>query len=70
MPAGDRYLPSVLSGWDNTPRSGRRGVVYEGFTPELFAAHLEKAIGRLQDHPPEHKIVFLKSWNEWAEGNT
>lgn len=69
MPPGERYLPSVLAGWDNTPRSARRGVVYEGFTPELFTAHLNKAIERLANHPPEKRIIFLKAWNEWAEGN-
>ena len=70
MPLGDRYLPAVLAGWDNTPRSGRRGLVYEGFTPELFRAYLEKAIARVEHHPAEKRIVFLKAWNEWAEGNT
>ena len=69
MPQGERYLPSVLAGWDNTPRSSRRGLVYEDFTAELFGAHLEKAVIRVQDHPKETQIVFLKAWNEWAEGN-
>lgn len=69
MPEGERFLPSVLAGWDNTPRSGSRGVVYEGFTPELLRAYFEKAIGRLSNHSPSKKIIFLKAWNEWAEGN-
>jgi hypothetical protein len=69
MPAGDRFLPSVLAGWDNTPRSARRGLVYEGFTPELFKANVEKAIDRVGSHPKEKRIVFVKAWNEWAEGN-
>ena len=69
MPPGERFLPSVLAGWDNTPRSTRRGVVYEGFTPELFKAHVEKAVERVQGHPKSQRIIFLKAWNEWAEGN-
>jgi hypothetical protein len=69
MPPGERFLPSVLAGWDNTPRSARRGLVYEGFTPELFKAHIDKAIERVKDHPKDRRIVFLKAWNEWAEGN-
>lgn len=69
MPTGDRFLPSVLAGWDNTPRSGARGVVYENFTPELFQQNLQHAIRRVADRPPSQRIVFLKAWNEWAEGN-
>ena len=69
MPPGERYLPSVLPGWDNTPRSKFRGVVYEGETPELFKTYMEKAVAKLANHSEQHKIVFIKAWNEWAEGN-
>ncbi len=61
--------PVVLPGWDNTPRSGKRGLVLQGSTPELFARHLREAIGRVADYEPEQRLVFLKAWNEWAEGN-
>ena len=69
MPPGERFLPSVLPGWDNTPRSSHRGVVYEGETPALFRKYLQKAVDRVADYSPDHQIVFLKAWNEWAEGN-
>jgi len=61
--------PVALSNWDNTPRSGRHGVVLEGSTPELFRRHLREALEQVADRPPDHQLVFLKSWNEWAEGN-
>lgn len=69
LPPGDRFLPSVLPGWDNTPRSGYRGVVFEGETPELFKQYLQKAADRVAGYPKERQVVFLKAWNEWAEGN-
>lgn len=69
MPQGERFLPSVLAGWDNTPRSSHRGIVYEGMTPDLFRAYMKKAVERVQDRPAQRRIVFLKAWNEWAEGN-
>ena len=61
--------PLVLPCWDNTPRSGLRGLVLHGSTPDLFRRHLRQAIGQLQGKPMAERIIFLKAWNEWAEGN-
>lgn len=36
-------IPTVVSNWDNTPRYGGRGFVFENSTPELFARHLQSA---------------------------
>jgi hypothetical protein len=69
LPVGPRFLPCVLPNWDNTPRSGVHGIVYHGATPERFGRYLEKALTRVRDRPPEERIVFIKAWNEWAEGN-
>ncbi len=69
LPSGERFLPCVLPGWDNTPRSSHRGVVYEGETPELFRDYLQKAVDRVANHSTSQRIIFLKAWNEWAEGN-
>ncbi len=62
-------LPVVMSNWDNTPRFGSRGFVLTDATPEAFGRSLRSAVEAVQDLPPEQRIVFLKSWNEWAEGN-
>jgi len=62
-------FPCVLSGWDNTPRSGLRGVVGENFTPALFRAYVKKALSYVSGNSAEKKIIFFKAWNEWAEGN-
>lgn len=61
--------PLVLPNWDNTPRTGMRGLVFQGAAPELFREHLHEAIDRVADRPPQKQVVFLKAWNEWAEGN-
>jgi hypothetical protein len=61
--------PLVLPNWDNTPRIGMRSLVLHNATPELFRGHLREAIRRVEDRRPEERIVFLKAWNEWAEGN-
>jgi len=61
--------PTIIPQWDRSARSGRRAVIYHGSTPELFKSHVEEALELIKEKPEEHKIVFLKSWNEWAEGN-
>lgn len=61
--------PCVYPNWDNTPRAGRGGVVLHGSSPERFRPHLRAAIGRAQRAPAEERFVWIKSWNEWAEGN-
>jgi len=62
-------LPIIVSNWDNTPRSGRRGLVLEGSTPALFGESARGAVRAVQDLPAQQRIVIVKSWNEWAEGN-
>ena len=61
--------PTLIPNWDHSPRSGRRGHILTGSTPAKFEAHAVQAFRHVADKPQEQRIVFLKSWNEWAEGN-
>jgi lipopolysaccharide biosynthesis protein len=61
--------PAVIPNWDNTPRVGLNGWILHGSTPELFEQHLRSCIQQIHSKPSEHRIIFVKSWNEWAEGN-
>ena len=65
----DLYYPCVIPNWDNTPRSGVRGSVLTDSTPQAFRRHLRAALKTVAGRPPEQRIVIVKSWNEWAEGN-
>lgn len=65
----DNVFPSVMHDWDNTPRSGQRGMVFHKSTPELFAIHLEQTLDLIMHKEMDKRLIFLKSWNEWAEGN-
>ncbi len=64
-----RTYPTVYPNWDNSPRSGRRAVILHGSTPERFRPHLRAAVDAVQQLPAGERLVFIKSWNEWAEGN-
>jgi hypothetical protein len=66
---GPTQYPSVINAWDNSPRSGVKGLVLHGSTPELFSRALRKAFALTRSRQDDTRLVFLKSWNEWAEGN-
>ena len=61
--------PVIIPNWDRSPRAGRRAQIYVGSTPELFKQHVKDAVEIVKNKTPEHRIVFIKSWNEWGEGN-
>jgi Glycosyltransferase WbsX len=65
----DNVFPTIIPGWDHTPRSGKNGFVYDNSTPELFKTHIYEVFDKLKEKREGENIVFLKSWNEWAEGN-
>lgn len=65
----ENVYPQIIPNWDRSPRGGRRAVIYEGSTPELFKEHAFDVINSIQNKQKEHRVVFLRSWNEWAEGN-
>ena len=62
-------LPSIIPQWDHTPRSGWNGSFFVNATPELFYNHVLDALEVIKNKPDNRKIIFLKSWNEWGEGN-
>lgn len=63
------YYPCVVPNWDNTSRCGCNGVVFRNASPDLFKKHLANAIDAVSQRDAQRRIVFVKSWNEWAEGN-
>jgi hypothetical protein len=67
--SASNVYPSIIPNWDHTPRSGHKGSVFHNSTPELFADHVKDVFNIVKDKEEEDKIIFLKSWNEWGEGN-
>lgn len=67
--SNERVYPTILSGYDRSPRSGKNAQIYYNYNPSTFEKHVERVIKIVENKKEEHRIVFLKSWNEWAEGN-
>jgi hypothetical protein len=65
----ENVYPSIIPGWDHTPRSGKEGFVITDTTPYQFEQHVKRVISVVEGKKYEHRIIMLKSWNEWAEGN-
>jgi len=63
------FIPCILPNWDNTSRSGKNGLVFHRSTPSLFGHHLKDAMNFVKGNNRKHKLLIIKSWNEWAEGN-
>lgn len=64
-----KSIPTVFTGWDTSPRHLKRGTIYTGFNVATFTQHLHNVAQQLLASKSVEKIVIIKSWNEWAEGN-
>ena len=65
----DKVYPTIIPNWDHTPRSKNFGRVFQNCEPSLFYDHVKMILQRLKNKEEEDQIIFLKSWNEWGEGN-
>ena len=64
----EKVYPNIIPAWDNSPRRGPVAYIYKESTPSLFKKHVSMILNRIRNKSDEDKVVFLKSWNEWAEG--
>ena len=62
-------IPVITPNWDHTPRSGAKGLVFTDADPKYFRQLTAKALDMVKDKPTEERLIFIKSWNEWGEGN-
>lgn len=67
--AWENVYPTLLPQWDRTPRAGKGTNPLINATPEKFQKTIENALELIKNKAPEHKILFLKAWNEWGEGD-
>jgi len=65
----DNIYPTIIPNWDTSPRKSYGAKIYTNSTPELFEKHVCKIVDIIKNKSDKDKVIFLKSWNEWAEGN-
>lgn len=63
----ERIIPTIITGWDHSPRAGKKSFILTDYTPDNFEKHLHLTFKILSKK--QNKLCFIKSWNEWGEGN-
>ena len=56
----------IMTGWDNTPRYGKRGYILKNSNPKNFQNYFEKIYSLSLNH--NRNFLFVSCWNEWCEG--
>ena len=62
-------LPCINPDFDHSPRSGIKGQILTDSTPEKWAQLCRIASEHVSERPQQERLVFIKAWNEWGEGN-
>ena len=62
----ENEFPGVIPDWDNTPRRGYKGLMYDNTSPKMLEETLLILKEKLASHPVD--FVYVNAWNEWGEG--
>ena len=66
----DRHIiPCVYPNWDNSPALRQAWSGTDRLFARGFWLRLRNAVDMIADRPLDERLVWIKSWNEWAEGN-
>lgn len=66
-PTREKSFPGAFVDWDNTPRRGVKGSLYDGVTVEKFRCYFKEQVKRAHE-VYSSDYLFIFAWNEWAEG--
>lgn len=62
-------IPCIVPHFDHSPRSGSRGHILYDDSPEQWGQLLNDVKELISYRPEEERLLFIKAWNEWGEGN-
>jgi len=65
----ENIIPVISPNWDHSPRSGGKAILLHDCKPEYFQKLVHYAIQKVSNKSDSKKIVLIKAWNEWGEGN-
>lgn len=67
LDAREDVYPSIVPNWDHSPRSGGKSLILTDSTPKKFKIQASELFDITKSK--DENIIFVKSWNEWGEGN-
>jgi hypothetical protein len=62
-------IPVIAPNWDHSPRSGSKSILLHNAQPKYFKNVVCRALESVKEKPDDEQLIFIKSWNEWGEGN-
>ncbi len=65
----NNVYPCLLSGYDRSPRAGKKAQIFYNFTPESWREHIKDVLHYVKNKDCQNNLIILKSWNEWGESN-
>ena len=70
FPTNENVSPCICPNFDHTPRSGKYGRVLSDCSPKQFCSLIKTILDKnIFTDSSKNKVIFIKSWNEWGEGN-
>ncbi len=63
----EKSVGGAFVDWDNTPRRGTNGYVFEGVSPKKFEEYMQLQYENIIKNYTT-RYLFIFAWNEWAEG--
>jgi len=67
LPKYKRYS-CIMPSWDNSARRKSGSTIYVDSTPQLYQQWVLNLLKQTKPYSKEENIIFINSWNEWAEG--
>ena len=61
--------PCLLPNFDHSPRSAHNGIILKDSSPEKWGNFCTEIKNHIDYSENSEKLLFIKSWNEWGEGN-
>lgn len=67
FPTSNKIIPEIIPNFDHSPRAGKYAQVLINDSPKKFMKLIKGVNKKIKSS--DTKIIIIRSWNEWAEGN-